>query len=267
MVSTRGTRVSTGMVPTRGTRVSTGMVPTRGTRVSTGMVPTRGTRVSTGMVPTRGTRDKRDKGNTGNGSHYRNGEDKPTLGTNPISIAAPGNHGDSFILDMATTVVAAGKLKIMASKHSILPANMIVDVNGHESRKYEDFNGVFPVGGREETGGYKGFGLAMMIDTLSGVLSGAEFGANCKGAGNLGLGFIAIDPNQFEDGFTNRMQCLIDACRNQPSADKDRPVLVPGDPEKQHMELCDKLGGIPYARNHLQFVERIAKRYKITPLL
>ncbi|XP_071180697.1 uncharacterized oxidoreductase YjmC-like [Mytilus edulis] len=199
------------------------------------------------MVPTRGTRS--------------------TLGTNPISIAAPGNHGDSFILDMATTVVAAGKLKIMALKHSILPENMIVDVNGHESRKYEDFNGVFPVGGREETGGYKGFGLAMMIDILSGVLSGAEFGANCKGAGNLGLGFIAIAPNQFEDGFTNRMQCLIDACRNQPSVHKDRPVLVPGDLEKQHMELCDKLGGIPYARNHLQFVERIAKRYKITPLL
>ncbi|XP_076109012.1 putative oxidoreductase YjmC [Mytilus galloprovincialis] len=119
------------------------------------------------MVPTRGTRT--------------------TLGTNPISIAALGNHGDSFILDMATTVVAAGKLKIMASKHSILPENMIVDVNGHESRKYEDFNGVFPVGGREETGGYKGFGLAMMIDILSGVLSGAEFGANCKGAGNLEL--------------------------------------------------------------------------------
>ncbi|XP_052072988.1 uncharacterized oxidoreductase YjmC-like [Mytilus californianus] len=168
---------------------------------------------------------------------------------------------------MATTVVAAGKLKIMASKDSNLPANMIVDVNGHESRKYEDFNGVFPVGGREETGGYKGFGLAMMVDILSGVLSGAEFGATCKGAGNLGLGFIAIDPNQFEDGFTNRMQSLIDACRNQPPADVGRPVLVPGDPERQHMELCDQLGGIPYTKKLLQIVDSIAERYQITPLL
>ncbi|CAC5357877.1 unnamed protein product [Mytilus coruscus] len=58
---------------------------------------------------------------------------KPTLGTNPVSIAALGNHGDNFVLDMATKVVAAGKLKIIASKDSNLPANMIVDVNGHVS--------------------------------------------------------------------------------------------------------------------------------------
>ena len=203
------------------------------------------------MVPTRGT--------------------KRTLGTNPISLAAPANNGDSFVLDMATTAVALGKAELQDRKGEPLPPGWAVDASGHETKQFKDLGGLMPLGGKEESSGYKGYGLSMMVEIFCGIMSGGQFGPfirqwkDFERPANLGQCFIAIDPNQFEEGFTNRMQTLIDECRNQPPADKD-PVLIPGDPERIHMELCDKLGGIPYHENQIKFAHDISKTYKIAPM-
>lgn len=203
------------------------------------------------MVPTRGT--------------------KCTLGTNPISLAAPANNGDSFVLDMATTAVALGKAELKDRKGESLPSGWALDDTGHETYDFKKLAGLMPLGGKEENSGYKGYGLAMMVEVFCGILSGGNFGPfvrkwkDFERPANLGQCFIAIDPNQFEEGFTNRMQALIDECRNQQPVDKD-PVLVPGDPERHHMELCDKLGGIPYHANQIKFANDISTTYKIAPM-
>ncbi|CAG2111714.1 unnamed protein product, partial [Medioppia subpectinata] len=160
----------------------------------------------------------------------------PSIGTNPISLAAPGLNGDSFVLDMATTAVAKGKLEIADRKHEQITEGWAIDQSG-----------------------YKGYGLSMMTEIFCGILSGGLFGPNIKehktssNPMDLSHCFIAINADCFAPGFAQRMQSLLDSCRNQTPAKDGTDVIVAGDPERQHMELCDSLGGIPYHINQIQF--------------
>ena len=78
---------------------------------------------------------------------------------------------------------------------------------------------LLPLGGSEITSGYKGYGLGMLVEIFSGILSGAEFGPNLRKWGttdemaNLGQGFVAIDPSFFAPGFEDRMSSLMDNIR------------------------------------------------------
>lgn len=138
------------------------------------------------------------------------------LGTNPISFAAPANNGDSFVLDMATTAVALGKLEIQRRKGEALPLGWAQDREGNvTSDAHEAYaaSRLMPLGGAEETSGYKGYGLGAMAETLCGVLAGAHFATHVRHwtlegsteAPNLGQFFMAIDPKYFAPGFTDRM--------------------------------------------------------------
>ncbi|CAG2213782.1 unnamed protein product [Mytilus edulis] len=193
------------------------------------------------------------------------------LGTNPLSLGAPAQNGDSFVLDMATTAVAMGKCELKGRRDQPLPTGWAVDVEGHETYQFKTMAGLSPLGGTEESSGYKGYGLAMMVEVLCGVLSGGAFGLTHRPArthdrpADYGQCFIAIDPDNFAEGFTERMQSLMDSCRNQEPADQD-PVLVAGDPERHHQALCDKLGGIPYHPAQIRISKDLATRYKVTPM-
>lgn len=138
------------------------------------------------------------------------------LGTNPISFAAPANDGDSFVLDMATTAVALGKIEIQRRKGEPLPAGWAQDKEGNVTTDAEvafAASRLLPLGGSEKTSGYKGYGLAAMVETLCGVLAGAKFATNVRHwtltgadeAPDLGQFFLALDPNCFAPGFTDRV--------------------------------------------------------------
>ncbi|KAJ8321748.1 hypothetical protein KUTeg_000219, partial [Tegillarca granosa] len=120
-----------------------------------------------------------------------------TLGTSPICVVAPAKGEDSFILDMATTSVARGK----------------------ETKDPTKAAGLLPLGGTEQSGGYKGYGLSMMVEIFCSILSGATWGPHVrkfkeyKDPANLGQCFVAIDPAVFEDGFSERLQQLLSHCR------------------------------------------------------
>ncbi|OWF39450.1 Malate dehydrogenase [Mizuhopecten yessoensis] len=195
-----------------------------------------------------------------------------SLGTNPISMAAPGKHGDSFALDMATSSVAWGKVEVKRRKGGALPSGWATDKDGHETRDPSAVAGLLPLGGLEQNSGYKGYGLALMVEVLTSVLSGAEMCSfvrkwkTYEKHANLGHCFIAIDPEAFADGFTDRMQDLMDFNRNLEPVEAEREVLVAGDPERQHMTLCDKLKGIPYHPNQIEFLDGIAKSLDVKPL-
>lgn len=195
-----------------------------------------------------------------------------TLGTNPINLAAPAKDGDSFVLDMATTAVALGKVELAERKDEDIPDGWAVDASGKSTTDPKKAQGLRPLGGAENTSGYKGYGLSMMVEIFCGILSGASYGPHVRKwkeshlKANLGQCFVAINPNAFEDGFTNRMSELMSYCRNLEPAEGETEVLVAGDPERKHMTLCDKLGGIPYHKNQITFANELAARLKVDPM-
>uniref|UniRef100_A0AC34QGA1 Malate dehydrogenase n=1 Tax=Panagrolaimus sp. JU765 TaxID=591449 RepID=A0AC34QGA1_9BILA len=106
------------------------------------------------------------------------------LGTNPISFFAPINKDDKFALDMATSTVAYGKVEFAKRKgKEHVPISWGADRNGIMTTNPDEIlheGGLLPLGGIEETSGYKGTGLCQMVEILCGVLSGATFGKNVR---------------------------------------------------------------------------------------
>jgi len=195
---------------------------------------------------------------------------QPALGTNPIACAAPANNGDSYVLDMATTAVALGKLELNERKGMQIPLGWGCDEDGKatpEPAKAQ--NRLMPLGGTEECSGYKGFGLAMMVEIFCGILAGADFGPNIRRwkttdrEANLGQCFVAIDPSAFAPGFSDRLQSLNDHLRHMEPSEADAPVFVAGDPERKHMEETDSNGGILYHANQIKFANDLAQQLKV----
>ncbi|XP_041652060.1 uncharacterized oxidoreductase YjmC-like [Cheilinus undulatus] len=199
-----------------------------------------------------------------------------SLGTNPISVAAPANNGDSFVLDMATSAVALGKVELYDRRKDPIPEGWGCDATGKLStdpKKVLNGGGLVPIGGSEETGGYKGYGLGMMVEVFCGILAGAKYSKNVRtwkvtdSVADLGQCFVAINPANFAPGFTDRMSDLMSIQRRMKPADPDAPVLVAGDPERTAMEKCDVAGGIPYHINVVNYMNECAKRIGVSELL
>lgn len=198
---------------------------------------------------------------------------KRTFGTNPLTLAAPGKDDDSFVLDMATTTVALGKVELNQRKEIPIPSSWGADKDGNATTNPKDVmtGGLHPLGGIEETGGYKGFGLMFMVEILCGVLADAKYGPNIRswqtssGEANLGQCFMAVNPAFFADNFEDRLQDLINHCRTMEPIDPAKPVLVPGDPERINMKKSDVNNGIAYHVNQVKFAENLAKELKIEP--
>jgi LDH2 family malate/lactate/ureidoglycolate dehydrogenase len=182
------------------------------------------------------------------------------LGTNPLAFAAPaGRYGD-LVVDMATSTITWGRLLVAARRGQEVASGVAMDSEGRltssPSAALAD-GALLPLGGVEETAGYKGYGLALMIDTLTGVLAGANFGpfvlpfSLVGGPSDLGQLFLAIDPNAIDPGgFEARLECLLDELAHAPTApDAPGPVLIPGQPEAER-EAEQREHGIVLDRGH-----------------
>ncbi len=173
---------------------------------------------------------------------------EPVMGTNPLAFAAPANRNAPFELDMATTTVAAGKVKVYKLNHRALPSGWVVDGGGQPVTEPEDAfryvferpeGGITPLGGARAVGGHKGYGLAVMVHILGGALAGASFSPirnRTQGPSdphNIGHFFMAIDPRAFrpEGEFQEDLDQVIDVLHGAKRADPAQPVLVAGDPE------------------------------------
>jgi LDH2 family malate/lactate/ureidoglycolate dehydrogenase len=173
---------------------------------------------------------------------------EPVMGTNPLAFAAPANRNAPFELDMATTTVAAGKVKVYKLNHRALPSGWVVDGGGQPVTEAEDAfryvferpeGGITPLGGARAVGGHKGYGLAVMVHILGGALAGASFSPirnRTQGPSdphNIGHFFMAINPSAFrpEGEFQEDLDQVIDVLHGAKRADPAQPVLVAGDPE------------------------------------
>lgn len=110
----------------------------------------------------------------------------------------------------------------------------------------------------------------MMVEVLCATLSGATFGPNVRRWGStdriadLGQCFIAINPQMFAAGFGERLDSLVAGQRGLEARDPAKPVLVAGDPERQHIDKCARLGGIPYPK---PVVDHMVSRLRASTML
>ncbi|XP_067004736.2 uncharacterized oxidoreductase YjmC [Anabrus simplex] len=197
------------------------------------------------------------------------------MGANPLAVAAPAKDGDAFVLDMATTAVAVGKVEVQKRKGESIPEGWALDFQGKNTTDPDEAlraGKMLPVGGLETTSGYKGYGLSMAVELFCGILGGALFGPNIgqwftnTTEANLGQCFIAIDPECFAPGFGGRLSELMNYLRNMEPINPSKPVLVPGDPERIHMKLVDEEGGIRYHENQIKAWMVLAKTLGVNPI-
>lgn len=188
----------------------------------------------------------------------------PVLGTNPIAFAAPAAYNESMVLDMATTTVAANKVKVYDFFGKPLPDGWAVDGKGQGitdsalAMQYifkREEGGLSPLGGTAAMSSHKGYGLALLAQTLGGTLGGSALAARHSRRRQAGEGddvghfFLALNPDAFRDAgsFEEEMDEMIDTLRDTPPADPELPVLVPGDPEIAFARERDA-HGVPIAR-------------------
>ena len=178
---------------------------------------------------------------------------KAMLGTNPIAIAAPAGRFGSFCLDMATSTVPRGRIEVAARRGEALPVGWAIDADGRPALTPESAlaGALHPLGGEEATAGYKGYGLALAVDMLTGVLAGAAFGPNIIGLfsteapSDLGQAFIVIDPAAIDEAgaFERRLEGYLDQLVAAPLAPgAPGRVIIPGEPEAEAAARSDERG-------------------------
>ncbi len=191
------------------------------------------------------------------------------LGTDPWSFAAPGADGRPFLLDMATTTVAAGRIRNKANEGLPCPPGWVLDKDGQPSTDpmaaREKGGFLTSLGGSPDNSSYKGYGLAVMVNILGSCLSGATLITDPmhtkKPQGNdIGHCFIAIDPGLFREPgeFAADVTRLCDDLRATTPVDQARPVMVAGDPQWRY--AAERMrDGIPVGAGLLGQVRQIAQ--------
>lgn len=152
------------------------------------------------------------------------------VGNNPLAYGIPTGHGWTFVLDMATSVAAGGKLDVARLRREQIPLGWALDAGGQPTTD--------PVAARQGTllpvGGPKGYGLALALDVLAGVLSGGRFGARLGMRGSSQL-FQALHIERFlpYDEFLSRMDQLVAQLHAATPAEGFTRVLLPGEAEHE----------------------------------
>jgi LDH2 family malate/lactate/ureidoglycolate dehydrogenase len=199
------------------------------------------------------------------------------MGTNPISVAAPAAGREPYVLDMATTTVAVGKLSIATRWGKPIPEGWGLDEQARpttDARKVLASRLLSPLGGTRELGSHKGYGLGVLVDILSGVLGGAVYGDVIDRKGlraqkltNTGHCFAAIDIKRFRplEDFTADMDDMLGQLQDMPTAEGHERVYTAGQPEAE-TERHRRVSGIPVAPVLAQQCNEIAASLGIKPL-
>ena len=199
------------------------------------------------------------------------------LGTNPIAVAIPAGKERPFVADLATAAAANGKLEILQRKGKSAPLGWIQDAEGIPSTSPDalQYGGaLLPLGSDPEHGSHKGYALAALVDILSGVLSGANYGpwvppfvsflplpANPVGEG-IGhfLGALRIDAFRPAEEFKEHMDRWIGRFKSAKPLKGYSSVMVPGEPEYETLLKRIK-EGIPLAEKVVEDLKKLAEKF------
>lgn len=156
------------------------------------------------------------------------GGSKPVVGTNPFSLAAPdGGGGIALLIDQSASVIAKSEIMKHAREGMPIPAGWALDPDGSPTTDPE----IALKGSMAPSGGYKGVGVALMVEVMAAAMTGATLGINASpfsgtkgGPPKTGQFFIAVNPDTTSNGlFADRLSALVDDMRDQPG------VRIPGD--------------------------------------
>ena len=192
------------------------------------------------------------------------------LSTNPIAVAVPAGEEPAIILDMATTVAAYGKVKTKAQRGEMMPEGWMMDRQGNPltdpKRANEGF--LLPIGG------YKGYGLALVMGLLAGNLNAAAMGKDVVDFNNddttetnTGHTIVAINIEAFQDlkEFKQGMDALIRDIRNSQRLPNVDRIRLPG--EGTHTARADReKNGVPMPEALLAALDQLAGDLKIGKL-
>lgn len=173
------------------------------------------------------------------------GSRNAVMGSNPLAYAAPAGKNKPLLLDMATSAVAGGKVLAAHATGKPIADNWIVDDAGHPTTDAA----LFPQSASlQPMGGHKGYGIALLIETFSGLLSGAGVTHQILGwlradsslPTNHGHAFIAIDIAAMVplEEYRQRMDDLIDEIKASPRADGVERIYLPGEMEWERREIA-----------------------------
>lgn len=197
------------------------------------------------------------------------------LGTNPLSVAFPGNEEPPIVIDMATSAVAYGKVEIARRARKPIPRGWAIDDSGGDTEDPQamiDGGALLPLGSDHEHGGHKGYCLATMVDVLCCVLSGANWGPWAppfalrqeipkrsvgKGIGHF-FGALKISAFIDPDEFKSQIDDWIQTFRGTRPMPGTNGPLIPGDPERE-AESVRTDGGIPLLMPVVEDLRYIAK--------
>jgi LDH2 family malate/lactate/ureidoglycolate dehydrogenase len=190
------------------------------------------------------------------------GGSKNVVGNNPFAVGVPCDGDPAFMLDIALSVSSRGRIRSMATAKLPIPEGWAVDAKGKPTTDpLEALKGfVLPVGG------HKGYGLALAIDMMAGVLTGSGFADGVKSMlqqgdepQHVGHFMLAIDPVRFMpwDCFAQRMKELRATMRSAPPLDPKRPIAIPGEPEAE-LEKQRRAEGIPIPEDAFRLLKGLA---------
>lgn len=188
---------------------------------------------------------------------------KRTYGANVISVSAPTGRGFEFVLDGSTSVVAAGKVHIYARRGDPIPQGWIIDEHGQATTDAGAFargGALLPLGSSPELGAFKGFGLGIFADVLSGVLSGAGASLTITEPGTAAhfLGAIRIDAFIPQTEYIARMDELIDGIKSAERQAGVDEIMIPGEPEARIEKQRRESGTIPLHRDTVRDFATVA---------
>ena len=188
------------------------------------------------------------------------------FGTNPIAISIPTDRDFDVTLDMATSVVAFGKIDHVAKEEGTsIPAEWGVDAVGEPTTDPNAVAALRPLGGP------KGYGLGLVVDVLSGLLSGAgpstsvgELYDDYDEPMRLGHFFAAIDVGAFRyvDEFKAEMGAMIDDLKAQETRDGYDEIMLPGEIESRTM-AANLEAGVPIREGVREDLEALAVEYDV----
>jgi LDH2 family malate/lactate/ureidoglycolate dehydrogenase len=198
------------------------------------------------------------------------------LGTNPMAIAFPGKEEPPIVIDMATCAAAYGKIEMARRKGESIPLGWAIDNQGLNTTNPDDpVNGgcLLPLGSDRERSGHKGYALAVMVDVLCAVLSGANWGPFAppfalrqeiptssvgKGIGHF-FGAMRIDGFIDPNAFKRQIDNYVRVFRATKPAPGTNGPLIPGDPERE-AERERRKNGVPLIMPIVEDLRTISKQ-------
>jgi LDH2 family malate/lactate/ureidoglycolate dehydrogenase len=183
------------------------------------------------------------------------------LGTDPVSFGFPADGEAPFLLDFATSAVAAGKVMVARDKHEPLPPNTLLDKDGHPTT---DPNALFQGGALLPFGAHKGYALSLMAVLLSSVLVRSPEGEGGQGGGEGGkVFFCAVDAGVFGARAPAAAARVFQQVRAVPPAEGFERVLIPGEPERRSAQRR-RAEGIPVAEDTWRAIAATAADLGVT---